>query len=182
MMQRISKSLNSVAELAAFVAVSNEPLSGLNMQFSFQCASTSSPNFGLFYDVVGKSWLGSPVWNPLTPQTENPGIYVSALDTSTLNEGRSENYFVTYKSFTPSTPFIETEMWQFGGGVDQLIADLHDYHFASSKTLSRVLGDYAIQESYFDVAGKERFRFISTQDPSGNQPEETRTNVSENIV
>lgn len=168
--------------MAAFIAVDNAPLSGLNVKFTFQCNSPSSQSYGLFYDVQAQAWAPSPVWNSMSPQSENPGMYVASVLTSALNGGRAEDYVVVYKSFTSSTPFIDAEIWQFGSGVDQLIADLHLYQFAQTRSLTRLNGDFAIQESVFDDAGRERFRFLSVQDPTGNQPEETRTNTSGNIL
>jgi hypothetical protein len=142
--------------------------------------TATSQNYGLFYDNTAKAWITNPVWNPLINQPENPGVYVASVDTSTI-ASKPEDYIVTYKSFTSGVPFIDAEIWQFGAGIESTLAELRLIALGK-RTLSRINGDFAIQESFFDEQGNERIRLLSVQDQTGNQPEETRLNTSGNIA
>lgn len=178
-MEQQSLPLGATANLRLAIVSAGALVPGLAPTFTWFCDTTASANYGKFYDFVNAEWSSTPVENDLTPVAGNPGIYGANASQSGLST-TTEAYIVRMQSNSLVTPYVEVLRLSFGDSLIELVEDLHLYTFAGRRELHRMNGDTTIQEKTFNArtGGTEIFRFTHTQDPSGAQPEETRTNDS----
>jgi hypothetical protein len=152
---------------------------GLAPTFTWYCDTSTSAHYGKFYDFVNAAWSDTPVQNPMSPV---PGIaYVYGANVSQAGQSSSrEAYIVTVMSNSVPYPYAEVTRYDFGAPEIAMIQELHRYTLAQRREFHRLNGDTSIQERVFDSrsGGAEIFRFTTTQETSGAQPEETRTNDS----
>ena len=176
-MEQQSLPLGATANLRFAFAEDGALVPGLAPTFTWFCDTTSSANYGKFYDFANGEWSATTVENALAPVAGNPGIYGANASQSGLSSA-PEAYIVRMQSNSVAHPHAEVIRLTFGDSLIELVEDLHQYMLAPRRELHRIDGDTTIQERSFNArtGGTEIFRFTHVQDPSGAQPEETRTN------
>lgn len=181
-MQRNKLPLGYIANLRFHVVEAGIPIPGLATTFLWQCDTYTSPNYGKFYDFTNDMWSSTPVQNALSPVFAQSGIYGADISHQGLSTV-AESYLVTFNSNSVIHPLVAFEIWEFGVSELQWLESIHAYLLAPRKELHRFNGDLGIEERIFDAktGGNEIIRISSVQDPSGAQPEETRTNNTDLI-
>jgi hypothetical protein len=174
-MNRISRTFGSKLDLVYMTLYGEHVLSSADPRFTLQCLTSTSSHYLLFWDVLHTVWSSVSIANTFTTDTTNVGVYVASIDSSTL--AISPETYLVHSYDVNGVAFDDVELWELNDNVtDVQVDELHTYLLAPRREIHRV-SDTELSERTFDATsgGNELFRFTSVQDPSGAQPEETRT-------
>ena len=174
-MNRVSRAFGSKIDLVYMTLYGEHVLSSADPRFTLQCLTSTSSHYLSFWDATHAVWSSASVANVFTADATNVGVYTASLDSSVLASA-SEIYLV-HSYDVNGVAFDDVELWEFNDAVAEAQVDeVHAYLLAPRREIHRV-SDVELTERTFDATagGNELFRFTSVQDPSGNQPEETRT-------
>jgi hypothetical protein len=174
-MDRVSRAFGSKLDLV-YVALRNGQVTGsVSPYFTLQCLTSTSSHYKYFWNVTSSSWASGSVANAFTADSTNTGVYTASVDSTVLASVEETYLVVSYDA--NGNAATDVELWEFFDALtDAQIDEVHAYLLAPRREIRRV-SDVELTERTFDATsgGNELFRFTSVQDPSGGQPEETRT-------
>jgi len=183
MTQRIFRALGDAFDLRLAIIYNGLPVVGTAPTFTLQSTTATSPNYHKFCNLSTPStptWSTTPYSNTMSALPSNVGTFYADINQALLSLV-NESYLVVYTN-TATVNYTEAELWEFGSLQATWLQQLWQYSLAPSKTFTRS-DDYNLRESVWNAktAGTEIIRIDYVQDPSGTQPEETRTNNSDLI-
>ena len=166
------------SDVTRFVAI------GSSCTVSIQDITPGSPaNTELqFYNPAVPGWVQAPVLIPMVLSPIEADIYFFTFNATALSPNKgSQEYLVITRDGTGA--MLDAMILRVGSTTTQKVERIARTIAPAGRTVSRT-SDTSLQIRCFDDTALtvEKLRFSVVQDSSGNQPEETQTDVSSEII